>query len=299
MDSAKPLISVIIPTFNSERTIRQCLDSILQQDYNRFEIIAVDGGSMDETIKILNDARVKIIHSKRNITGYNRQLGVVNSTGDIIAFIDADVILPDRSWLKRMLNQLMILMTQDNNVVAISSLWRHSREEKGAVRYVALYLKFILRRNGILRDEDFLRTSNWGTGMTLILKRAINDVGGFNCNIHYYDDSEISSRMVSNGNIFILSTNNYNSVIHLQVDNFTDYLRKFYLISVLGARQFGGELKLAREIASIPWSVLCMVKEISRNRDHIWMIHPVLQVARSFIRSLVLMRYTTCELPSR
>lgn len=130
MLSAKPLISVVIPTFNSERTIRQCLDSVLQQDYGRFEVIAVDSGSVDKTIQFLKDARVKVIRSKRNVLGYMRQLGVENSTGDIIAFIDSDIILPHGSWLRSMVKCLLSFMASDNRIAAIYTLWRYSREEK-------------------------------------------------------------------------------------------------------------------------------------------------------------------------
>jgi len=294
MLSIKPLVSVIIPTYNSGRTINQCIKSILQQDYERFEIIAIDGGSRDKTTQILKDSgRVKIIHSKMNILGYMRQLGVEISVGDIIAFIDSDIILPHKCWLSNMINHLYKFMALDNHVVAIYSLWRYSRRDKWVRRYITLYCDFILRRNGVLREGDLMKTSAWGTGQTLIVRRAIEAVGGFNRNIHYYEDADLATRMVANGNIFILSAVIPNRVIHLQADSFSAYIRKFYMMSVLGAIQSGGRANLIKEVLSIPWSVLCMIREISRDKDCVWLIHPALQMARAFLRSLALTKYTS------
>lgn len=293
MLSDKPLISVVILTYNSEKTIHQCINSVLQQDYEKFEVIAIDGGSRDETIPILRNLdRIKVIHSQINILGYMRQLGVESSEGDIIAFIDSDIILPHRFWLSSMINNLYRFMALDNRVVAILSLWRYSRGDKCVRRYITLYCDFILRKNGVLRNGDLLKTTSWGTGQTLITRRVIEGVGGFNRSIHYYEDADLAGRMVAKGYTFVLSTVFHDRVIHIQADSFSAYLRKFYTMSVLGATQFGGELNLKREALSIPWSVLCMIQEISRDKDYVWLIHPVLQLARSFLRSLALARYS-------
>ncbi|MGQ9514522.1 MAG: glycosyltransferase family 2 protein [Thermoproteota archaeon] len=294
MLSAKPLISVIIPTFNSEKTIYQCINSLLQQDYERFEIIAIDGGSTDETIQILKKFnRVKIIHSDKNILGYMRQLGVDKSAGEIIAFIDSDIFLPHKFWLSSMINCLRRFMALDNHIVAVFSLWRYSRDEKLVRRYTTLYCNFILRKERVLKDDKLIKTSFWGTGQTLITRSAIEAVGGFNHNIHYYEDADLARRMVANGFIFILSTNRIDAVTHLYANSFTAYLKKFYKMSILGAMQFGGRIQIGKELASIPWSVICMVQEISRDRDPVWIIHPILQVTRAFLRSLALARYAT------
>lgn len=269
------------------------MNSILQQDYERFEVIALDGGSIDKTTTILeNLAKVRIIHSKINILGYMRQLGVENSAGDIIAFKDSDIIIPDKSWISRMTSLLLDCMALDNRVVAIFTLWKYSREEKCVRRYTTLYCNFILRRNGVLRHGDLLKTSFWGTGETLIVKKAIEDVGGFNRSIHYYEDLDLSGRMVAKGYTFIISTRKLDAVLHIYADSFTVYLRKFYIMSKLGVIQFGGKQNLLKDILSIPWSVLCMTREISRDRDPCWIFHPVLRVARVFLRSLVFIKYT-------
>ena len=69
MEKDKPLISIIVATYNRAKTISRAIDSILAQTYDNFEIIIVDDGSADDTLKILskyNDAKIKIIKHEIN-----------------------------------------------------------------------------------------------------------------------------------------------------------------------------------------------------------------------------------------
>jgi teichuronic acid biosynthesis glycosyltransferase TuaG len=98
-----PLVSVIIPTFNSSAYIKQAINSVLNQKYLEFEIIIIDGGSSDLTLDIidfykLNDSRFKlIINNNDQGPAHARNIGILNSTGSYIAFLDADDIWkPDK-----------------------------------------------------------------------------------------------------------------------------------------------------------------------------------------------------------
>lgn len=88
-------ISVIIPCFNAELYIRQCVDSVLNQTMNDIEIICVDDGSTDNTVSILNeyaqrDCRVKVLCQKNEFAGIARNKGMEIATGEYLAFLDAD-----------------------------------------------------------------------------------------------------------------------------------------------------------------------------------------------------------------
>lgn len=87
------MLSVIIPTFNSERTIKRLLDSFYVRPIStEYEIIIVDGCSTDSTIKICSEYNVKIINNPKIHAASARNIGVANSQGDIVAFIDSDCI---------------------------------------------------------------------------------------------------------------------------------------------------------------------------------------------------------------
>lgn len=101
-----PLISVIIPSYNSEKTIKGCLDSLIDQSYSaEYEIILVDS-SMDSTPQIVqsNFPNIKFIHlDQRTDPGTARNIGIKEAKGDLLAFIDSDCIAA-RDWIERIRN---------------------------------------------------------------------------------------------------------------------------------------------------------------------------------------------------
>lgn len=99
--NSKNLISVIIPTYNSEKYIERCINSITHQTYRNIEIIIVNDGSTDSTLDICkrlqyDDYRIKIINQENKGVSNARNTGIENSTGKYIAFVDSDdYIEPD------------------------------------------------------------------------------------------------------------------------------------------------------------------------------------------------------------
>jgi len=103
----KPKISIIILTKNVENTIERCINS-LPTKQNIIEIIAVDGGSTDNTIKILRKHRIKIIHQKKKgkyLFGYARNLGIKHARGNIITFLSADCYA-EKNWVYEIINSI-------------------------------------------------------------------------------------------------------------------------------------------------------------------------------------------------
>ena len=85
------LISVVVPVYNGERYIAEAIDSVLAQEYKNIEIIAVNDGSTDGTEKILRSyANVRYLHQSRKGVSAARNKGIKCSSGEFIAFLDAD-----------------------------------------------------------------------------------------------------------------------------------------------------------------------------------------------------------------
>ena len=96
-----PRLSVIVPVYNTEKYLRECLDSILTQTYTDFELILVDDGSTDSSGAICDsysraDSRIHVIHQQNGGVTAARKMGTKAAVGDYISFVDSDDwIAPD------------------------------------------------------------------------------------------------------------------------------------------------------------------------------------------------------------
>ena len=96
-----PVISIIIPVYNSERHLHRCIDSVLRQTYQDYELILVDDGSMDRSGEICEsyaakDDRIRVIHQKNGGVSSARNAGLSIAEGKYITFCDSDdELMPD------------------------------------------------------------------------------------------------------------------------------------------------------------------------------------------------------------
>ena len=96
-----PLISIIVPTYNVEKYIRTCIESILAQTYRNIEVIIVNDGSTDQSLAVISDLicshhNVKVINQKNQGVSVARNTGIDVATGKYITFVDPDdKIMPD------------------------------------------------------------------------------------------------------------------------------------------------------------------------------------------------------------
>lgn len=99
-------ISVIIPTYNAEKTVKQCVESVLQNDYGNFEVIVIDGNSTDGTQNVLKsisikDKRLKIYVNEINSgASFSRNFGIKKSEGEIKILLDSDSYVP-ADWIRK------------------------------------------------------------------------------------------------------------------------------------------------------------------------------------------------------
>ena len=94
----QPLVSVIIPVFNVEKYLNECIDSVISQTYKNIEIILVDDGSTDSSGKICdiyaeNNSNIKVIHKENGGQSVARNTGLDLAIGKYVFFIDSDDIV--------------------------------------------------------------------------------------------------------------------------------------------------------------------------------------------------------------
>jgi glycosyltransferase involved in cell wall biosynthesis len=168
----KPLISVIIPSYNSACFVPQAVQSALAQTYGRVEVIVVDDGSTDDTKERLAplDSRIRYIFQKNGGPSKARNRGIKEAQGDLIAFLDADDL-----WLpEKLAKQWAVLQTNSEAALVhtdVYQLYAHSSESA----YVYLGRE---RFSGWCYTEFF-----WGnriqTSTVMITRRCIEQIGSF------------------------------------------------------------------------------------------------------------------------
>ncbi|MGL4453001.1 MAG: glycosyltransferase family 2 protein [Sarcina sp.] len=121
-------VSVIIPMYNTENFIKECIESVLKQSYKDFEIIIVDDGSTDNSKKYIQEFIeeidfIKYVYQKNAGLSAARNTGIINSEGEFIVFIDSDDFV-DEDFI----GELVTLIEQENADIAQCGYYRYDQE---------------------------------------------------------------------------------------------------------------------------------------------------------------------------
>lgn len=180
-------ISVIIPLFNKESSIRRAINSVLSQTYTFFELIIVDDGSTDDSNIIANsykDSRIRLFKKENGGVSSARNYGIVNSTYDLVAFLDAD------DWWAPCF---------------LSTLFELSNRYPTAAIYTGQYFQMIKKsiysspdrfppiKEGYFELYDFLFALN--SSSIIVRKTAFKDCGYFDENLTHGEDLDMWIRI--------------------------------------------------------------------------------------------------------
>jgi len=115
-----PAVSVVVPSYNLAAVIRETLDSLRRQTFADFEVIVVDDGSRDESVKVIEpytaDSRFKLIAQTNQGTAAARNKAISAASGEWIAFLDADDI-----WMPENLFRRMVIVHQHPDAALVFS----------------------------------------------------------------------------------------------------------------------------------------------------------------------------------
>lgn len=121
------MVSIVVPVYNVEKYLKECVESILLQSYTNFELILVDDGSTDNSGKICdsyrNNTKVKVIHKQNAGLGLARNTGIEEAKGKYVTFIDSDDY-----WFPNALEELMTVMELEKADTCVGGYTRVSNE---------------------------------------------------------------------------------------------------------------------------------------------------------------------------
>ena len=185
-----PVISVILPVYNGERTIRETIESVLNQTFSGFELIVVNDGSKDSTLEILaqiEDPRLQVYSYPNAGVAASRNRGIARAVGEYLAFIDADDL-----WMPGKLKaQLKTL--QRNPRAAVAYSWADCMDEAG--RWVRSGKRTAANGDvyAMLLLDNFLMCGS----TPMIRRQALDQVGAFDESISPVADWDMWLRLAA------------------------------------------------------------------------------------------------------
>lgn len=225
------LVSIIVPVYNSEKYIQRCIDSLINQTISNIEIILINDGSTDNSLKILNeyakkDIRIKIIDKENGGVSSARNSGIEVARGRYISFVDAD------DWCEENMFELMYDMAEKHNCdivtsgysmdnvdgknistkIASKSIIANNEQDIGKVIHnsnISYAFTKLYKRN-IINDNDirFNEKLSMGEDATFVCDYLmnINSAGVINRSLYHYvrcNSESLSTKFVENISDFI------------------------------------------------------------------------------------------------
>jgi glycosyltransferase involved in cell wall biosynthesis len=200
-------VSVVIPCLNEQRNLARVIDAILMQDLpsDEYEVVLVDGGSVDGSVEIAESLGVRVVHSPRGVSA-QRNRGALETTAPVLAFLDSDCVAPP-DWLSRGLR-----MIEDHGAVLAGGPALTPDGSNWTARTFDIHL--VVRRSRLLADsaERFrlITTAN------MFVRRAVfEQVGCFDESLVSGEDSLLCTEIAVLG--MPVSYDEGLAVIHLGV----------------------------------------------------------------------------------
>lgn len=189
-------ISVIVPIFNASKSIKKCIESIINQTYKNIEIILINDGSEDNTLEIINDykekdERIKVINKANSGVANTRNVGIEIATGQYIMFVDSDDYI-DVNYIYEMHNELV----KNDSDVAVSGMTSCENNEKKIKKIIYKNESCNLQFSEII-SEIINKLTFCSACKTLIKKELLtNNKIRFDENLKYCEDMIFSFNML-------------------------------------------------------------------------------------------------------
>ncbi len=150
-----PKVSVIIPVYNVELYLRQCLDSVINQTLQDIEIILVDDGSTDSSLSICNeyanrDERITVLQQRNKGAGAARNKGIKVSHSEFVIFLDSDDYYPEPDILETLYNE-----AKEHNVLICGGSFSDLYNDKIISEYKDTCADYTFTKNEIVKYKDY------------------------------------------------------------------------------------------------------------------------------------------------
>jgi len=300
-------ISFVVPTYNAEKHLDNCLRSIRKQTYpkEKYEILVVDGGSRDNTLKIANQFNVKILRNPHRDAESGKAIGISKAKGSIIALVDSDNELVEKNWLLQMIKPLQ----EDDEVFGVESQWLVKKNDPSLNQYLALLrvadplarklqprFNMIDKKDYIIYEPKIGEVPIIGANGFLYRKNFINkiELG------EKFEEVNFISKLANEGFIRYAIPKNV-GIYHYHVSSIGDYVRKriktgvkFMLRKSKGQRTWVDQVGKKDIFFSVIYNISIIgplfeaITEYRRSKNSSWFWHPLISFLTIVVYALVL-----------
>lgn len=215
------VISVIIPVYNDSNRLKSCLKALESQTIpEKFEILVVDNGSEEDIYKVVQEFECVQYYNEKKVGSYAaRNYGIEHSSGDILAFTDADCI-PEQNWL----NTGIDFLRKNSKCDAVGGEIKLFPQKKSPNAFELYDITFGFRQENSIFEHDYSVTAN------LFVRRAsFQKIGLFKEQLKSGGDAEWCQRLISKGgNLCYL---NSARIKHPALHSFRGFKRKYRRIA--------------------------------------------------------------------
>lgn len=199
------LVSIVVPVYNAEKYLEQCLNSIQNQTYKNFEVILVNDGSMDHSESICKsfvegDSRFRYFLKSNGGASSARNFGLDHVRGDFITFIDADDWV-DENHLEVLINNIR----ENNSDMAVSSIKKFDNVSNFEIRVHLKQEKYLLNYNKLNREEFLvilpkliLASNSYKISVCKLFKKELAYETRFDNSLIYGEDTEFFFNLYCN-----------------------------------------------------------------------------------------------------
>lgn len=183
-----PTISVIIPVYNGQDTIRETIKSVLNQSHTDLEVLVINDGSLDATLKIISrieDARLQVFSYPNKGLSASRNRGIAKAKGEYISFIDADDL-----WTIDKL-ELQLKALQENPEAALAYSWTDYIDESSQFLFSGRHITL----NGDVYKELLVNNFLENGSNALIRSKVLSEVGNFDESLSASEDWDMWLRI--------------------------------------------------------------------------------------------------------
>lgn len=218
-----PRVSVVVPCFNEELTVANCVKSLLQQTYSNFDIVLVDDGSKDKTLPIIEELARKYekVHSYSKLNGGKASAlnyGIAQADGSIVICMDADSM-----FLPKTLTQL-VLSFQEPGVAAVGGNVRVANRSKAMGRHQAIeYITGLTVQRRAFAHLGCMQVISGAIGA--FRKDVLTEIGGYSTDT-IVEDMDITIELAKRGKKV---TYNPHAIAYTEApENISDFLKQRY-----------------------------------------------------------------------